>query len=151
MKDTNQALRTIAIFALAGVGLSIFSLLHNQGLADGTACTLGEVFNCDLVNLSRYSKIFGIPVALLGILGYGFIVLTSLLLLFRPYDRGVFILLLLSSIGGLLFALYLTAIEAFVLYAWCIVCLTSQALIFSIFLMSLYVWRRLPSLELHEE
>lgn len=142
MKSTPQALRTIVVFAAAGVGISTYSYLHNAGIADGSVCTIGEAFNCDIVNGSQYSKIFGIPVSLLGIIGYAFMGVAALLKYFRPDDRGVMNFLLLAVTGGLLFSLYLTAIEAFVLYAWCILCLTSQAIILAIFLMSIFVWKR---------
>lgn len=142
MHDMRQALRTIAVFALAGIGISLYALLLKQGVADGTACTIGESFDCDIVNQSSYSIIMGIPVSLLGILGYAFMGAAAVLLFFKPHDRGVLRFLLLAATGGLLFSLYLTSIEAFVLYAWCILCLTSQALILSIFFMSLFVWRR---------
>jgi vitamin-K-epoxide reductase (warfarin-sensitive) len=37
--------------------------------------------------------------------------------------------LLIAAAAGLVFALYLTYVEAYVLTAWCILCLTSLALI----------------------
>jgi len=40
--------------------------------------------------------------------------------------------LLMAAAAGLVFALYLTYIEAYVLTTWCILCLTSLALIASI-------------------
>ena len=41
-------------------------------------------------------------------------------------------MLAMASLAGLGFALYLTYIEGFVLAAWCILCLSSLALIFCI-------------------
>ena len=134
--------QTIAVFALAGIGISLYALLLKQGVADGTACTIGESFDCDVVNQSSYSSIMGIPVSLLGILGYAFMGAAAVLLLFKPHDRGMLRFLLLAATGGLLFSFYLTSIEAFILYTWCILCLTSQALILSIFFMSLSLWRK---------
>ena len=142
MRNTDQALRTIAIFALAGVGISIYSYLHNTGFVDGSVCTIGESFNCDVVNGSQYSKIAGIPVSLMGIIGYAFMGIAAFVKYLKPSDEGLTKFLLLASTGGLLFSLYLTSIEAFVLYAWCILCLTSQAIILSIFLMTIFLWKR---------
>ena len=45
-------------------------------------------------------------------------------------------MLLIASVAGLGFALYLTYIEGFVLGVWCILCLSSLALIFSIAVLS---------------
>lgn len=142
-----QALRTIVIFSLAGVGVSIYSFFHNQGIVDGAACVIGEAFDCDVVNQSAYSKIVGIPVSLLGIIGYAFMSAAALLRLMKPSDRGALSFLLLATTAGLLFSLYLTSIEAFVLYAWCILCLTSQTIMLSIFLMTIHVWRLSASTE----
>jgi uncharacterized membrane protein len=45
-------------------------------------------------------------------------------------------MLLVASLAGLGFALYLTYIEARILYAWCILCLSSLAAIFAIAALS---------------
>jgi uncharacterized membrane protein len=47
-----------------------------------------------------------------------------------------------GSLGGLGFALYLTYIEKYVLFAWCILCLSSLALIFSITVLSILLFLR---------
>src|SRR5207244_11919859 len=33
-------------------------------------CDFGETFNCDMVNRSVYSVVMGVPVALIGVVGY---------------------------------------------------------------------------------
>jgi uncharacterized membrane protein len=42
---------------------------------------------------------------------------------------------LLASFSGLLFSLYLSSLEAFILHAWCVLCLSSQLLILAIFIL----------------
>jgi uncharacterized membrane protein len=67
-------------------------------------------------------------VALIGILGY--LLILGLATVYREKAETPAILVIVSA-GGLGFALYLTYIEAYVLRAWCILCLTSLTLIFS--------------------
>jgi uncharacterized membrane protein len=71
----------------------------------------------------------GIPVAGIGLVGYG--VLLALATVYR--SRAETPLRLLAAAGaGLAFALYLTYVEGYVLETWCILCLSSLALIATI-------------------
>jgi len=112
------------ITALAGVGvlLSSVSLYHHLSTSKGSFCNLSESFNCDLVNRSPYSTFHGLPVALIGIIGY--VLLLMLATLYRQKPETP-IMLLAASIGGTCFALYLTYLEGYVIHAWCILCLSS--------------------------
>ncbi len=117
------------ILAVAGVTVSLYSWLHKSGLASGEFCSVGETLNCDVVNKGPYSQVFGIPVALIGVIGYAFLFFAAFMKTREPNDRQLSSFLLLAALGGLAFSLYLTGIEAFVLETWCMLCLTSQAII----------------------
>jgi uncharacterized membrane protein len=54
--------------------------------------------NCDLVNRSTYSTVFGIPVALIGIIGY--VALLALATLYRTKHEAP-VMLLIASVAGL--------------------------------------------------
>ncbi|MCH8049464.1 vitamin K epoxide reductase family protein [Patescibacteria group bacterium] len=115
----------ILIFSLIGIAVSIESTIAHYRPSLSQFCTFNETFNCDLVNTGRFSEIFGIPVAILGFVAYGFLFAATLVYRVRSSD------VLLESILGVsvlsfLFSLYLTYIEAFVLQAWCVMCLISQ-------------------------
>ena len=116
----------IATLALAGILVSSVSLHHHYGTSQTTYCDFGQSFNCDIVNRSIYSTILGIPDALIGIFGYAG--LLALATVYRAKSEAPAILLI-ASVAGLSFALYLTYIEAFVLATWCILCLSSLTLI----------------------
>ena len=123
----------IAILAVLGITVSSVSLDHHYRKSKTTYCDFGQSFNCDLVNRSEYSTVAGIPVALIGILGY------ATLLAFATFYREKAetpAILVLASLGGLAFALYLTYVEKYILYAWCILCLSSLAVIFTITVLS---------------
>jgi vitamin-K-epoxide reductase (warfarin-sensitive) len=119
----------IAVLSLAGMVVSGISLQRHYAKSATQFCEIGEKFNCDIVNRSEYSTIAGIPVAGIGVAGYA--VLFALATLHRSRTETP-IRLVIASIGGLAFALYLTYIEAYVLTTWCILCLTSLLLIFLI-------------------
>jgi uncharacterized membrane protein len=121
-----RILNGIMLLALAGIAVSSVSLYHHYDTSGASFCDFGGNFNCDIVNRSIYSKVFEVPVALIGILGY--VVLLILAQLSRKKtERKTF--LLIAAILGFVFALRLTYIEGFVLAAWCALCLSSLAII----------------------
>jgi uncharacterized membrane protein len=115
----------VATLALAGIVVSSVSLHHHYGTSQTNYCDFGESFNCDIVNRSIYSTILGVPDALIGILGYA--ALLGLATVYRAKSEAP-AMLLIASVAGLSFALYLTYVEAFVLATWCILCLSSLSL-----------------------
>jgi uncharacterized membrane protein len=110
----------IAVFALAGAVVSGLALQVHYSVAT-SPCSINEKWDCGVVNHSPYATIQGIPVALLGILGYLIMVWLSL-----ARQRAV---LLLTSLAGLGFSLYLAHIERDVLGVWCLYCVISLAII----------------------
>jgi len=131
-----RVFQLIAILALAGMVVSSVSLRHHYGTTQTTYCDFGASFNCDIVNRSVYSTVFGIPDALIGILGYG--LLLVLATFYRTKAETPF-MLLIASTAGLGFALYLTYIEKFVLATWCVLCLSSLMLIILITVLSSFL------------
>lgn len=112
----------IAILSVAGIAVSVVSLQRHYAKSATAFCDVGEKFNCDIVNRSEYSRVMGIPVAGIGIAGYA--VLFALATVYR-YRQETPLRLLLAAVVGLVFALYLTYIEGYVLETWCILCLSS--------------------------
>jgi uncharacterized membrane protein len=116
----------IATFALAGMLVSAVSLERHYAKSASAFCDFGERFNCDIVNRSEYSTVMGIPVAAIGVAGYG--ALFALATIYRS-RRQTPLRLLVAALAGLAFALRLTYVEGYVLETWCILCLSSLALI----------------------
>ena len=121
----------ILLFSLCGIGLSIASLRSHYATSATDYCDLNEVFNCDIVNRSKFSEAFGIPVALIGLIGY-----LVLLGLTAKKVRALEILRSYMSLGGLMFALYLAYIEEHVLRTWCLLCIGSLIAIAGITIVS---------------
>jgi vitamin-K-epoxide reductase (warfarin-sensitive) len=116
----------IAILALAGVMVSTVSLQRHYAKSDTAFCDFNKKFSCDVVNRSEQSSIIGIPVAGIGVAGYVFLFVLATFWRSRIDTPNR---LLGAAFGGLAFAFYLTYVEAYVLETWCILCLSSLALI----------------------
>ena len=123
----------ISLAAIVGIAVSSLSLYHHFAKSKTSYCDFGESFNCDVVNRSQYSSIAGIPVAAIGIAGYVVILFLATWYRRNPDTPG---LLSVASLAGVAFALYLTYLEAFVLQAYCILCLTSLCMIVTIATLS---------------
>lgn len=124
----------IAILATAGIVVSAISLQRHHAKSATQFCDFSQRFSCDIVNRSEYSSIMGIPVAGLGVAGYGLLLLLATMWKSRPETPNR---LLGAALAGLAFALYLTYIEARVLETWCILCLISLGLISMISLLAI--------------
>lgn len=137
---------SIAVLAVLGIAVSSVSLDHHFRKSKTTYCDFGQSFNCDIVNRSEYSTVAGVPVALIGILGYAALLAFATFYREKAETPGI---LVVGSLAGLGFALYLTYIEKYVLFAWCILCLTSLAVILLITILSVGLlmrsMRRLPA------
>ena len=128
-KENRVLFTFIAVLALAGVLVSAISLQRHYAKSTTQFCDVGEKFNCDIVNRSEWSRVMGIPVAAIGVIGYAALLLLATVYRWRPESP---LRLLVAAGLGLGFALYLTYIEGFVLGTWCILCLSSLALIAAI-------------------
>jgi len=132
-----RLMSVVAILAVCGIVVSSLSLQHHYATSKTAYCEIGETFNCDIVNRSEYSSIFGIPVALIGMLGYA--ALAGLATVYRE-RRETPAMLFSAAAAGLAFALYLTYIEARVLGVWCILCFSSLALIATTAVLAAVIW-----------
>ena len=124
----------ISTLSLAGVIVSAVSLQRHFAKSDTAFCDFNKKFSCDVVNRSEQSSIIGIPVAGIGVAGYALLFLLSTFWKARADTPNR---LLGAAIAGLAFALYLTYVEAYVLETWCILCLGSLAIIFSISVLTI--------------
>jgi vitamin-K-epoxide reductase (warfarin-sensitive) len=119
-----------AIAALALAGAVVSALALEVHYSTGTQpCSINERWDCGVVNHSPFAVVDHVPVAAIGIAGY--VVLGALAL-----ARFRFILTV-GALIGFDFALWLTSIEHFVLQAWCLYCVFSQAIAALILLLSL--------------
>jgi uncharacterized membrane protein len=101
----------------------------------------GPVGDCNTVQQSEYARLFGVlPIGVMGLIGYFAILLAWLVGRYgqERLARYAALALLAMSIFGLLFSIYLTFLEPFVIGATCAWCLTSAVL------MTILFWLALP-------
>jgi vitamin-K-epoxide reductase (warfarin-sensitive) len=133
----------VAALALAGVVVSILALrVHNMDPGLAPPCAVTEKFDCGTVNHSRFAvfppttfdedpaaKHVHVPIATLGIIGYGLLFVLAALGLWW----AVFQLAQMIFAG----ACFLSYLEAFVIQKWCIYCLWSQGIITLLLLVTM--------------
>jgi uncharacterized membrane protein len=125
---SDRALRAAGIvLALAGIAVTAY-LTYSHYTHEGVFCTTG---GCETVLTSRYAELAGVPVAVLGLIGYAAI-LAALL------ARGELATLAAAglSVAGLAFGVYLIVIQVAVLEALCQWCLTSDGILFLLTLVT---------------
>lgn len=127
----------VAAVSLTGVFVATYLLLYNMGAVGSIVCGVGG--GCETVQSSEYAYFLGIPVAALGLGGYLAILAMALLgiqpgLAERRWVAGT--LLGLTTIA-FLFSLYLSALEQWVIGAWCRWCIVSAILATLAFAFSL--------------
>jgi uncharacterized membrane protein len=110
-----------AAIALIGVGVSIYITIADSG-GGAPLCVAGGS-GCQTVANSSYSHLFGVNVAVFGIVGYLMLIGAALV----PGDAGRFAGLLVA-LAGFGFSAYLTYLELFVIDAICQWCVASAVL-----------------------
>jgi uncharacterized membrane protein len=139
----DKRLSNIAIIlTIAGLLVSIYMTIYK--FTDNEKMCIGSG-GCSVVNSSRYSEVNGIPVAVLGVAGYSAIL--AVLLLERRndfFEQNGAMLFFGLSITGFLFTVWLVYVEIALIKALCPFCLTSQAVMTVIFILSVIRLIRQP-------
>ncbi|RPJ21886.1 MAG: vitamin K epoxide reductase family protein [Chloroflexi bacterium] len=124
------AIALTVIGLLVAVYMTIYSITSNDNMCIGSK-------DCSVVNASRYSKVYGIPVAVLGVAGYaailGVLLFERKIGFLRQNGTLVFFGLALT---GFLFTLYLIFVEVALIKAYCPFCIASQSAMILVFILS---------------
>jgi uncharacterized membrane protein len=123
-------------FALVGLGVAGASTwVHYRLLTDPTyisPCDVSAAFNCTQVYLSRYGSVWGVPVAIAGMLWFG---LVAQIAGFsrtdgRPSAAAAYVTAL--GVVGLAVSLYLAYVSWFELKTGCLLCMATYACVIAI-------------------
>jgi len=133
-KKLNSAVLILSLIGLVdSLYLTILKVTNNQSL-----CLKG-IGDCWSVNISRYSEIAGIPVAILGAGVYLAIVLLTLfedrLPILREYGN---LFLFGITLIGVIYSAYLTYVEIAILNAICPFCVLSAVLMVGLLALAIY-------------
>jgi uncharacterized membrane protein len=130
---TRWALPTLAVI---GLGVSAYmAYVETQEVA----AICGPIGDCNAVQGSAYAKLFGVlPIGILGLIGYGAILVLWAWPRLRQDDlaKAAPKLLFGLAVAGVLFSLYLTYLEPFVIGAVCMWCLSSAVIMTLVLLVT---------------
>jgi vitamin-K-epoxide reductase (warfarin-sensitive) len=110
----------LVLLAILGITASSLALREHYR-TDASPCSINERWDCGIVNHSPYAMVAGIPVAVIGIVGY---LVLGLLSMRKAYT---WMMPLVAIALG--FSLYLAHIESAILGVWCIYCVISLGVI----------------------
>jgi uncharacterized membrane protein len=130
INQAQSAWREWAIPVLCLIGLAVAGYLTYVEAAQ-VAAVCGPVGDCNTVQQSEYARLFGrLPIGVLGLIGYVAIIVAWGIERWgrAPLDRLAAFALVIMTFGGMLFSIYLTFLEPFVIGATCAWCLTSAVL-----------------------
>jgi uncharacterized membrane protein len=123
---TDARLRSAGL-VLSLCGIALAGYLTWVHYADAQAVCVGGGGSCERVQTSDYAVIAGVPVALIGLIGYG-----ALAAAFSSRAEPAVSVAAFLAIGGLGFSAYLTYVELFTLEAICQWCVASAVLMSAI-------------------
>jgi uncharacterized membrane protein len=129
----------VAILALGFIGFldtTYLTITHFTG--QNVNCTVSG--GCNEVLSSEWSTIFGIPLALLGLLYYSSIIFTTFLYLDSKNEK-FFLFHAPATTFGFLFSGFLFYLQYAVIEQWCQYCLVSAATSTVLFLITLPAWK----------
>ncbi len=144
MKDKFQSesiwLVSVILVMVGAIDSAYLAFLKFTGMV--AACS--DIGDCEAVNNSKYAEIGGIPLALLGLLGY-LAILTFLVLetRFPSWRDGLHLGVFGFTLAGTIYSTYLTYIEIAVLHAICPYCVISAVVMLLLFVISIIRLRRL--------
>jgi uncharacterized membrane protein len=115
---------------LVSIYMTIYKLTNNNSMCLGSG-------DCSTVNASKYSEVNGIPVAVIGVIGY----LAILAVLYfenrNPFFKQNGALMIFGmALTGFLFTVWLVYVEIALLNAICPFCVTSQVSMTLIFIIA---------------
>jgi uncharacterized membrane protein len=118
----------IPVLTVFGIGVAGYlSYIETQS----TYAACGPIGDCNTVQQSRYARLFDIlPVGVLGLLGYLSLLATWMTRKFiRRFEKPAAIGFWAMAFFAVIFSLYLTYLEPFVIKAVCIWCLSSAVIV----------------------
>jgi len=134
-----------ALVALAGLFVAVYLTMYKLGYIGTLVCAVGS---CEVVQTSKWATLLGYPVAGWGVAYYVGVLAVSLAGLSASLadSRRLSQLLVVMTAMGVLFSLWLTYLELFVIEAICQWCVASAVLATILFVIALLDLRELSAL-----
>lgn len=122
------------VLSVVGVAVAAYMTIYKWTSNDSMCLGSGE---CATVNASPYSEVYGIPVALVGLVGY----LAILAILWleprqRFFEEQGPLMVFGMGLAGFAFNIYLVYLEFYVIKALCPFCVASQITMTILFVLA---------------
>lgn len=127
----NKLFLSIKILSLFGILLAVYLLFEMWINTSLSVCNINSTVNCNAIINGPVSKVFGVPTALIGLIGYVIILFSSILKMKKT--------ILTAVIFGLIFCMWIAYQELFLLHVICPVCILCQFTMLTIFIISLII------------
>src|SRR5664280_2820502 len=122
------------LLSIFGLGVSVYlTITHFDKVA--LVCASNGTINCEKVTTSPQSVIFGIPVAMLGLVFFVPMIVLCLPAAWRSSDRRIHLARLVLSITGVGMIVYLIIAELFIIKAICLWCSGVHVITFILFVI----------------
>ena len=133
-----------ALVALAGMFVALYLTLYKLGYIGTLVCAVGS---CEKVQTSKWATFLGFPVGGWGVAYYVAVFALSIAGLSAALseNRGVSLLLVAMTGFGVIFSVWLTYLELFVIHAICQWCVISAILATALFVISVLDLREVTS------
>ena len=130
----------MALIALIGVFVSLYLTLYKLGYIGTLVCGTGS---CELVQLSKWGTFLGFPVAAWGVGYYGAVFVLAVASTQERFgeSRRLTGALALLTGWGVVFTIWLTYLELFVIHAICRWCVGSATMVAVLFALALWEWK----------
>jgi uncharacterized membrane protein len=124
------------ILSVLGIGVAAYLTYAHYHPSTRLACPSTGIINCETVTTSKYSHIFGVPVALLGLLYFVGMLGMQSPWAWRSRSRLIRQGRLAASVVGVGLILWLIYAELFKINAICLWCTSVHAMTFLLFVIT---------------
>lgn len=121
--------------ALAATAVAVYLTIAHYADPDLLVCSETSTVSCSSVTSSDQSLLFGIPVALLGLIWAVGVTILCLPVAWRAASRRVHQARLVAVVGGMAFVLWLIYAELIIVGAICLWCTVVHVLAFGLFVI----------------
>ncbi len=128
------------LISVAGTGVATYLTLAHYSAGVPLACPDTGAINCEAVTTSAQSVVFGVPVAVLGLVFFVPMLVLSLPWAWRTPRRLVARARLAMSVVGIGFVFYLVYAELFEIQKICLWCTSVHVLTFLLFVVVVTGW-----------
>jgi uncharacterized membrane protein len=126
------------VLSLVGLGVAVYLTIAHYDTAVSLACSSNGAINCEKVTTSAQSEVFGIPVALLGLLYFVAMIPLQTPIAWRSGHPLVRFGRVAYVVAGIGFVCYLVYAEAMIIKAICLWCTAVHVITFLIFVTTAF-------------